>query len=72
LGHYLLPDEVVHHINYNKLDNQLDNLVVLTQAQHEVVHLEHKRMLQKIYWTTERRAARSIKSKEYWKKIKNT
>lgn len=43
----LRDDEVVHHINLNKLDNRPENLVVLTEDQHRKVHgfLAQKRMV---------------------------
>lgn len=34
LGRKLAPDEVVHHIDRNKLNNELLNLVVMTRAEH--------------------------------------
>lgn len=38
IGRKLRPDEVVHHIDGNKLNNNLDNLVVMTRAEHVLIH----------------------------------
>ena len=38
LGRLLTPDEVVHHINSNKLDNRLSNLIVLSNSDHQKLH----------------------------------
>jgi len=37
-GRKLLPNEVVHHKNRNKLDNRQSNLEVLTHDQHKTRH----------------------------------
>jgi hypothetical protein len=38
LGRYLKRDEVVHHINENKKDNRLENLMVMTPDEHMRLH----------------------------------
>lgn len=38
LGRELTANEVVHHINRNKQDNRLENLQVLTRAEHIEIH----------------------------------
>lgn len=40
VGRTLTDDEVVHHKNGNKLDNRLENLEVMTRAEHMIHHYE--------------------------------
>ena len=35
---YLSPDYIVHHKNKNRLDNRVENLVVMTEEQHRAIH----------------------------------
>lgn len=38
LGRFLNHDEIVHHLNDIKHDNRLDNLMVMTNAEHTIFH----------------------------------
>ena len=38
LGRPLAPDEVVHHVDYDKLNNSHSNLVICKQALHAILH----------------------------------
>jgi hypothetical protein len=35
---YLRPELVVHHIDKNKLNNSVDNLVIMTRSEHTSMH----------------------------------
>lgn len=43
LGRRLRKDEVVHHINHNRSDNRVENLVVMTNSEHAFLHQEERR-----------------------------
>jgi hypothetical protein len=71
IGRYLKPKEVVHHKDLNKLNNDINNLQIVSRAEHEAIHLEYKRKLQKQWWTPERRAKMGERSRRMWAERKS-
>ena len=43
IGRYLKENEVVHHINENKLDNRPENLEVMTTQEHIKLHAKKRK-----------------------------
>jgi hypothetical protein len=41
LGRYIKPNEIVHHINHNKLDNRPENLEVVSRSEHVHNHYDY-------------------------------
>jgi hypothetical protein len=42
VGRGLLSSEIVHHINEDKHDNRIENLMIVSRAEHIVIHIHRK------------------------------
>lgn len=38
IGRKLLPTEIVHHINFDKFDNRIENLQIVSRSEHNKIH----------------------------------
>lgn len=44
IGRYLTKDEVVHHINHNRADNRIENLLLMGKKEHMSMHMRERHM----------------------------
>ena len=42
IGRYLRADEEIHHINFNKIDNSKENILILSSSEHQKLHSKIK------------------------------
>lgn len=62
IGRYLEQDEIVHHINHDRLDNKIENLMILTPSEHSKYHGS----LNVISEEGKRRISELHKGQKYW------
>ncbi len=65
IGRYLATGEIVHHKNRDKLDNRLENLVIMTPSEHAIEHIPDRNNA--VDWTPKRRKAFGEQVKAYRK-----
>jgi len=49
IGRKLKRNEVVHHKDENKLNNNLDNLVLMTKKEHDAYHTNKRHLEEKVF-----------------------
>lgn len=48
LGRYLTKDEVAHHINHNRQDNRIENLLLMNRKEHMAMHMKERHQKRRI------------------------
>ena len=45
MGRKLRSDEIVHHIDHDKTNNDISNLTIMTRAEHARLHAEERKQM---------------------------
>lgn len=45
LGRYLLKEEIIHHINWDKSDNRIENLLITNASEHQQYHVRLRKFI---------------------------
>lgn len=49
LGRYLKPNEIIHHIDFDKINNKIENLYLMSRGQHSKLHRDLEKKVRQMY-----------------------
>lgn len=65
IGRPLMPHEAVHHIDENKLNNNIKNLLLITKSEHAKIHNPKGKSIHRA-WTSKEKKSVSRMMKDFW------